>query len=71
MTIDELIPFTQKQVTVRLEDGRTGQGVLHLFSDGGPGEQRFSLDTSEAKQAGFYSAFMFYAREVAEIHPGR
>jgi hypothetical protein len=53
MTIDELMPFTQKRVDLRLNDGRMGHGVLRFWDDDTPGERQLILDASGPRPIGF------------------
>jgi hypothetical protein len=67
-TPGELIPFINKRVNVRLEDGRAGDGVLRLWQMQGPRECPFVLDPSGPAELGWVKDRRFYAREVADIH---
>jgi hypothetical protein len=67
MTSGDLIPFINKTVNVRLEDGRAGYGVLHHWQLQGPREYPFVLDPLGSEEAGWDRHRRFYAREVAEI----
>jgi hypothetical protein len=67
-TPGELIPFINKRVNVRLEDGRAGYGVLRLWQMQGPREYPFVLDPSGPGEIGWVKDRRFYAREVADIH---
>lgn len=65
-TAGEMIAFINKRVTVRLDDGREGRGVLRLWQMQGPREYPFVLDPSE--ETGWVKNRRFYAREVVDIH---
>jgi hypothetical protein len=67
-TSGELIPFINKRVNVRLEDGRAGCGVLRLWQMQGPREYPYVLDASGPEEIGSVKNRRFFAREVAEIH---
>jgi hypothetical protein len=66
-TSGELIPFINKRVNVRLEDGRAGCGVLRLWQMQGPREYPFVLDPSDPGETGWVKHRRFYAREVVDI----
>lgn len=66
-TCDELIPFVNKMVDVRLEDGRNGHGVLRIWEMQGPREEPFVLDPPPAEDSWVHHR-RFYAREIADIH---
>ena len=66
-TSGELVLFIDKPVELRLEDGRTGHGVLHRWQMQGPREYPFVLDP-DPDETGWDKHRRFFAREVAEIH---
>jgi len=66
-TSTELIPFIDKLVNLRLEDGRAGCGVLRHWQMQGPREYPFILDPTEPPDLDWGHNRKFYAREVTEI----
>jgi hypothetical protein len=66
-TSGELIQFINKRVNVRLEDGRSGCGVLRVWQMQGPREYPFALEPSGREEIGALNNRRFYAREVTEI----
>jgi hypothetical protein len=66
-TSGELIPFVDKPVEIRLEDGRVGHGVLHVWQMHGPRENPFVLE--DVDEPSWDRHRKFFAREVVEIHP--
>ncbi len=68
MNNDELVPFVQKRVSIRLQDGRTDMGYLRLSDDDTRGERAFYIDPSGPKPVGFSQPVFFLAREIASIH---
>jgi hypothetical protein len=66
-TSGDLIPFVDKWVNVRLEDGRAGCGMLRHWQMQGPREYPFVLDPTEPQDLGWGHNRRFFAREIVEI----
>jgi hypothetical protein len=65
-TPSELVPFVNHQVSIQLEDGRIGYGVLRVWQMHGPREYPYVLEPSDAERAE-WAKRRFFAREVADI----
>jgi hypothetical protein len=63
----ELIPFVNKRVNVRLEDGYADYGVLRIWEMQGPRERPFVLEPSDTPEIHWTKRRRFYAREIADI----